>query len=393
LSTPSLNICIVYDRIYPTSIGGAERWYRLLAERLAAEGHRVTYLTARHWEGNATPGISGVRIVDCAGQSDIYDAQRRRIAPVLAFGLGVGRHLLRHGADYDVVHSSATLSWAAVICLALSRFRRFNLVLDWWEVWTLPYWRSYLGRWAGFAGWLLQWLVAIAPHQPLSHSALHARRLRRLRQRGDVPTLRGVIAQPTMAEAPIPAEPLVLYVGRHIAEKQIPAIVPALAAARQRLPRLRATLFGTGPDADKVRHAVQVAGLQSVVDLPGFVSEATLQTTLQRALCLILLSRREGYGLVVAEAAAYGVPSIVLRHADSAALELIVDDVNGVACESIAPETVASAILRVHDAGYAMRQRTLAWSCKHARELSIESSLPHLLALYRGEIAAGETVR
>src|SRR5262245_14907411 len=49
-----VRVCIVYDCLYPYTIGGAERWYRSLAERLAATGAEVTYLTLRQWE----PGTS-----------------------------------------------------------------------------------------------------------------------------------------------------------------------------------------------------------------------------------------------------------------------------------------------------------------------------------------------
>src|SRR5437764_744342 len=44
-----MRVCVVYDCLFPYTIGGAERWYRNLAERLAAEGHEVTYLTLRQW--------------------------------------------------------------------------------------------------------------------------------------------------------------------------------------------------------------------------------------------------------------------------------------------------------------------------------------------------------
>ena len=35
---PYVRICIVYDCLYPYTVGGAERFYRNLAERLAADG-------------------------------------------------------------------------------------------------------------------------------------------------------------------------------------------------------------------------------------------------------------------------------------------------------------------------------------------------------------------
>ncbi|MEA2192962.1 MAG: hypothetical protein QOI73_3083, partial [Solirubrobacteraceae bacterium] len=40
-----MRILIVYDCLFPYTIGGGERWYRNLAERLVADGHEVTYLT------------------------------------------------------------------------------------------------------------------------------------------------------------------------------------------------------------------------------------------------------------------------------------------------------------------------------------------------------------
>src|SRR5262249_53168892 len=44
-----MRVCLVYDCLFPHTVGGAERWYANLAERLAAEGHEVTYLTLRQW--------------------------------------------------------------------------------------------------------------------------------------------------------------------------------------------------------------------------------------------------------------------------------------------------------------------------------------------------------
>ena len=45
-----MRICVVYDCLFPLTVGGAERWYRNLAERLASGGHEVSYLTLRQWD-------------------------------------------------------------------------------------------------------------------------------------------------------------------------------------------------------------------------------------------------------------------------------------------------------------------------------------------------------
>ena len=194
-----------------------------------------------------------------------------------------------------------------------------------------------------------------------------------------------------MAGIPARADPLIVYAGRFIPEKQVPAIVPAFARVRAQLPTLRACLIGEGPDHAAVRDAIRTAGLDGVVELPGFVPEEVLTQTLKRALCLVLLSRREGYGLVVAEAAALGVPSVALRHPDSAAAELIVEGINGYTCASTDPDEIASVILRVHGAGDALRHTTLAWFQANAATLTMDDSLRQLVGAYRGTCEQGET--
>jgi glycosyltransferase involved in cell wall biosynthesis len=383
---PPLHICLVYDRLYPHSIGGAERWYRLLAEQLAARGHRVTYLTTRHWPSGVAPAIPGVRIVALGTQHAIYSAHRRRLLPLLSFAARVWGHVLRHGREYDVVHSSAMSPALALAAASLAHRRDYRLILDWWEVWTRAYWTAYAGAVAGSAGWLLQRVAAKLRHVPIAYSQLHAHRIQRLLGTYAIPIIRGLLPD-TLSSPPVPAEPRVVFLGRLIPEKQVSAIIPALALARAQIPALRATIFGDGPDRPEVRRAISAAGLDDAVDLPGFVPEESVMNTLSHALCLVLLSRREGYGLVVVEAAARGVPSIVLRHPDSAASELIVEGVNGFTCGSTDPSEVANAILRIHEAGGRLRQSTREWFCQNRGTLTVDGALPRLLTIYRGEAA------
>src|SRR3954451_1195941 len=103
-----LRVCLVYDCLFPHTVGGAERWYRNVGERLAAEGHEVTYLTLRQWPRGADAGVPGVRVLAVGPRMGLYAASgRRRIGPPLVFGLGVLWHLARRGARYDVVHTAS----------------------------------------------------------------------------------------------------------------------------------------------------------------------------------------------------------------------------------------------------------------------------------------------
>ncbi len=113
----------------------------------------------------------------------------------------------------------------------------------------------------------------------------------------------------------------------------------------------------------------------AVVDAPGFVDQERIEAAIARALCLVLPSSREGYGLIVVEAAAKGVPSIVVAGADNAATELIEDGINGFVVPTASPEDIAGAIVRVQGAGPALRDSTARWFAEHAAELSITSSV------------------
>lgn len=86
--------------------------------------------------------------------------------------------------------------------------------------------------------------------------------------------------------------------------------------------------------------------------------------------------------MVVVEAAAHAVPSVVVAGEDNAAVEMVEDGVNGVVARDASPQTVAAAIVRVHEAGMALRESTAQWFAQHAQRLSLESSLRKVLASY-----------
>jgi glycosyltransferase involved in cell wall biosynthesis len=379
-----MRICLVYDCLFPYTVGGGERWYRNLAERLVAEGHEVTYLTLRQWDHGAKVDLDERVTVATAGpRMSLYTPSgRRRILPPLVFGLGVFLHLLRKGRRYDVVHTSAFPYFSLLSAALLRPLMRFALVVDWFEVWSRSYWRDYLGGARGRIGAFVQRVCAAIPQRAFCFSELHAARLREEGLRGPVTILRGLYAGATERITPRAADPVVLFAGRLIPEKQATLGVAAMALAVQRIDGLRGEFLGDGPERAAVDGAIAEHGLQGIVSAPGFADAETLDAEMRRALCMLLPSRREGYGMVVVEAAARGTPSVVVAGEDNAATELIVEGVNGTIAQRADAEAVAEAIARVHDAGLAMRERTARWYAENAVGLSMENSLNAVLESY-----------
>ena len=378
-----MRICVVYDCLFPYTVGGAERWYRNLGERLAAEGHEVTYLTLRQWPRGQRGEVAGVRVVTAGPRMELYaEGGRRRILPPLAFGAGVLWHLLRHGGRYHVVHT-ASFPYFSLLAAALVRpLRRFRLVVDWHELWSRDYWLEYLGPVGGRIGLAVQSLCLRVPQRAFCFSQLHARRLRESGVNGELAVLEGEYAGSLEPHDPVPAEPVVVFAGRHIPEKRVPALVPALALARERIPELRGEIYGDGPERGEVVRLRSEGGLDGALEVHGFVAAERVEQALRCALCMVLPSRREGYGMVVVEAAALGTPSVVVAGPDNAAVDLVHDGENGFVAASDSPEDLAAAIERVHAGGHALRERTAAWFRANARRLSLESSLESVVDVY-----------
>ena len=384
-----MKIAIVYDCLFPNTVGGAERWYRNLAERLG-ERHGITYLTRRQW-GDDGPGTP-FETVAVSPASDLYTRSgRRRIWPPLRFGFGVFWHLLRNGRGYDAVHSASFPYFqllGARLALWLSRSSA-SLIVDWHEVWGRDYWRSYLGPVGGRIGFSIERICLRLPDQSFTFSRLAEQRLREYGHRAPITRLTGEYAGDAWAEertrdeaAVEPDPPLVISAGRHIPEKHVPAIPPAIAAARERVPGLRCVILGNGPDLEATRERIRELGLGDVVELPGKVAHDELMHRIASATCLVHPSEREGYGMVVVEAVSVGTPAIVVRGPENAATELVEDGVNGFVVETAEPEAMADAIVRAVEGGSGLRASSFEWYRSHRDQLSIESSLSMVEASY-----------
>jgi glycosyltransferase involved in cell wall biosynthesis len=378
-----MRVCLVYDCLYPYTVGGLERWYRSLAEAFAARGHDVTYVTRRQW--SAPPVIQGVQVVAVSPGGPLYtESGRRRIVGPLLFGFGVLKHLLHRRDRYDVVQCSSFPYFSLLAARLALLGSGVRLGVDWLEVWSRKYWREYLGAMGGAVGYRIQRLCVRATPMAFALSDLGARRLVAEGYQGQPIRLSG-LASPNRNAHPVldpPEHPLALYVGRHIPEKRVDLVPQATAIARRALPELRALILGDGPERVRVRSMVERLNLAGVVEMPGFVPADDVEAAYRRATCLVLPSAREGYGLVVVEAASAGTPTVVVETSDNAAVELIEPGVNGFIVPDGDVDGIAAAIVETHKQGSALRLRTAQWFLQHADRLSVSASAEKLLEAY-----------
>ncbi len=147
------------------------------------------------------------------------------------------------------------------------------------------------------------------------------------------------------------ARPTIVAAGRLAEVKNYPLLIEALAILRDTVPASLIVL-GTGDQEEAIRALVHRLGLDGVVHLCGF--QRNPWKFMARGDVFALTSRYEGFGNVLVEAMACGVP--VVATDSPGARDIISDGIDGLLVAQHEPAAVAAALARLlNDAD--LRQR------------------------------------
>ena len=101
-----------------------------------------------------------------------------------------------------------------------------------------------------------------------------------------------------------------LFVGTLEPRKNLLRILKAYSRVKPDLAEIRLVIVGAQGWMDDIRKHIEREGLTNTVDLRGHLEDEALHGYYQHALCLLLPSIYEGFGLPALEAMNYGVPVI-----------------------------------------------------------------------------------
>jgi len=107
--------------------------------------------------------------------------------------------------------------------------------------------------------------------------------------------------------------PLVVAVGRLVPVKRFDLLIEALVAVKPEHPDLRAVIAGEGYCREDLEAQVRAAGAGDWISLPGRITEDEKVDLYRRAWLMAMTSSREGWGMIITEAAACGTPSVATR--------------------------------------------------------------------------------
>ena len=105
-------------------------------------------------------------------------------------------------------------------------------------------------------------------------------------------------------------EPLVVGVGRLAPVKRFDKLLEAAFVARRRVPNMRLAIVGIGPERVRLEAMIRAHDAESWVTLRGHLKGQALLDLYRSAWLVSSASLAEGWGLVMTEAAACGVPAV-----------------------------------------------------------------------------------
>ena len=280
--------CNWRDLAHPRA-GGAEVYLQSVAREWVQRGHEVTVFCGAVVGRPAEEFVDGVRILRRGGQVGVYREARRYWRRE-----GDGQYDLM----VDCVNTRPFLSPRFVrnvpIVAVIHQVAR--------EVWhyETPWPISVIGRRLLEPAWLRAYRnVPVVTVSESSRQSLAEYGLRRVT----------VVPEGWVPPSPVPARkesvPTVVFVGRLSANKRPDHAIRAFDLVRRQLPDAQMWVIGSGPEEARLR---KMAG--PGVSFLGHVSEEEKRERLGRAHAIVATSVREGWGLVVTEAAANGTIAI-----------------------------------------------------------------------------------
>jgi phosphatidylinositol alpha-1,6-mannosyltransferase len=164
------------------------------------------------------------------------------------------------------------------------------------------------------------------------------------------------VAPPSTALIPLnlrPGPPTIVTVARMSdRHKGHDVALAAMELLHPRVPAARWVMIGDGPLRPELRLAASKRGLDDCVMFPGAVDDSTVSESLSSAHVFCMLSRRpggnavgEGFGLVLIEAGAHGLPVIAGRV--PGVVDAVHDQITGLLVDPEDPREVAVTLERL----------------------------------------------
>jgi glycosyltransferase involved in cell wall biosynthesis len=335
-------LIIIYDAIYPFVKGGTEKRNYELSKRLAQDNFDVHIYGAKWWEGNDTLIREDVTLHGICKPMPLYTKSgRRSIWQALYFGVSIFK-LIRE--DFDVIEVNQMPYFSVFSAKAVCLIKRKKLFATWNEVWGRKYWIEYMGI-AGNLASIIEKVSIILPDEIIAVSEHTAGKLKNeLNVKNIIHIIPNGIDLETIKKVkPSSKKSDIIFAGRLLLHKNVDMLIRSVFLLKNDFPNITCYIVGEGPERKNLEKLTQTLKLEKNITFFNFFEEQNkLYALMKSSKIFVFPSTREGFGLVVLEANACGIPVITVNHNENASKNLI-DNENGIITR-VNKEELANAI-------------------------------------------------
>jgi len=324
-----------------------------LGKRLSAGRHEVHIFGVKWWEGEDIIEYENMTLHGVCKARNLYVNGRRSISEALVFAINLFPELRRE--KFDLIDVSVFPYFSCFTVKAVSVLKKSPAVYTWHEVWD-DYWYEYMGK-AGFFGKVIEKAVSKISDKNIAVSDWTKKRLETLGVPEEKITVipNGIDLKwisEIESEGGLTSTGLdgkiydFIFAGRLIKEKNVDVLLKAVALLKVDFPDIRCCIVGDGPEKTALLELAKNMEVCGNVEFAGFQEYRALIGKIKASKVLVLPSSREGFGMVVIEAFACGVPVVTVRKRYNAAQGLVDDGVDGFVVE-LGDREIAAGIEKV----------------------------------------------
>ena len=359
-----------------------------LGKRLSSQGHDVHLFGIKWWEGGDVIEYEGVTLHGVCKARDLYVNGRRSISEALVFALKLFPALLNE--KFDLIDVSVFPYFSCFTVKAVSVLKKTPAIFTWHEVWG-DYWYEYLGKRQGFFGLAIESAVAKISGNNIAVSAWTKDRLEALGVKdSEIAVLPNGVDLKFISEIKPAGQSLsgnsggkiydIIFAGRLIKDKNVDVLIKAVSLLKRDFPEFCCCIVGDGPEKKALEKLAHELGVQKNVIFEGFQEYGALIGKIKASKVLVLPSSREGFGMVVIEAFACGVPVVTVREKYNAAQGLVEDGVDGLVV-GLKEREIAEAVVKILENEYYYEEMATS-AYKRAGKYEWEKVFVKLLSIY-----------
>lgn len=328
-----MRLAIVTELFHP-HVGGQEMRYFAFCKELVKQGHEVIVFTVRYNKRLPLTERHGSMEINRYAFSPRYLRNGSRdIMGVLKYSLQTGARISIH-SPFDVVIFN---QWPLFPVFFSEPLCRSTTIVDWCEPWPTGAINAIQKAISHFpdghitvSNHIRRWLV--------ENYNIESEKIESIPSAIRTSFYNSNLEDKTMGK--------IVYVGRLAKHKGLDVLVEAVKIARKKCPKMTLDIIGPGPLYTSLKERVRSD--EPFIKVHGFVNEDNKIHHLKKAWMLAILSRREGFPRVVAEALAAGTPIITSNSPENGAKNIVRRINAGIVCQP-SPLNVAKILVELYN--------------------------------------------